>query len=340
MKKIIFLILCLFYYLMQPVAAQMPDSVKLFIDSALNIMQKNSIFAKGLDWNEVRDHSFNLASNASTYEETAPALQYAFNSLGDKHGWLVLNNKGYRNTSFTHDTSRITDDIKKAAKNGARIYRGVIENKYAYLSIPFFGAQTKEEMDLFAQRLQDSLCKSINSQTKGIIIDLRLNAGGNMFPMLVGICNLLGDGIVFESKDSKGNTIGKTAIQDHSMTIIDTLTTELRSNCGDLTRYPVAVIIGPVTGSAGECVAVAMRGRPRTKLFGEETAGYTSGNQGYLLPGQDNGIVIGVDFLHDRNSKEYRESVRPDIVVNGGDAFFDHANDRKIKAAVYWLKRQ
>lgn len=339
MKKfIVFVVLNLFFGLLP--RAQRADSVKLFIDSALNIMQHNSIHANQLNWNLLRDSVEAMTINAQTYRHAYPALQYAFNRLNDKHGWLVFENKDYKNPAFPSDTSRISDDIKKAALKGPAIYAGKVENNYTYISIPFFGGQTSEAMKKFGQQLQDSLCHNVDNKTKGIILDLRLNAGGNMFAMLAGINNLLGNGIIGKNVDSYGKIFNVTAIKNNGITINDSLFTTIDSTCGDLSKLPVAILIGPVTGSAGECVAVAFAGRPNTKLIGETTAGYVTANDGWYLPGKDNGIVLAVEYIRDVNGKEYKKNVKPDIEVIGGDSFSDRKNDKKIKASVKWLKSQ
>jgi C-terminal processing protease CtpA/Prc len=318
----------------------MPDSVRRFMDSALNIMQRHSMYSANLDWSKTRKEAFKLAAGAKTYTAARPAIQYAFNLLGDKHGWISINDTNYRNPRFRFDDSRINANIKLAASKGPKIYVAIEDKNYAYISIPFFGGQTTAGMNAFARQLQDSLCKVITPHTKGFIVDLRLNAGGNMFAMLTGISNLLGNGIIFETKDASGNSTRQTIISNFSMAITDSIKVSLKNNCGDYSNYPVAIIIGPVTGSAGENLAVGIRGRDKTRLFGETTAGFTTGNQGFFLPGKDNGLVIGVDFLHDRFGKEYKENVQPDIFILGGDDFFNHENDKKIAAALTWLRQQ
>lgn len=320
--------------------AQKPDSVKIFVDSALFVMQHNSIHAGQLDWKKIRDSVEIITAQAKDYCAAQPAIQYAFNQLGDKHGWLVFDDKDYRNPDFPPDTTRISTDIKKAALKGPQVYAGRIEKKYTYLSIPFFGGQTQEAMKKFGQLLQDSLCRYTDNKTKGFIIDLRLNAGGNMFAMLAGINNIIGDGIIGKNVDQNGKATNITAIKSNGVTINDSLFTGIGHNCGDYSKLPVAILIGPVTGSAGECLAVAFAGRPKTKLIGENTAGYVTANNGWYLPGKNNGIVLAVEYIRDVNGNEYKENVKPAIKVIGGDHFFDHQNDEKIKAALRWLKKQ
>lgn len=320
--------------------AQQPDSVRIFIDSALHVMQHNSAFSKQVNWKMMKATVNRMSKHAKTYSEAAPAVKYAFDALGDKHGWLVFDGEDYHNPKFRPDTTRIPANIKLAASKGPKIYCSVVDNNYAYVSIPFFGGQTDEQMSRFAQRIQDSLCKVINSSTKGIIIDLRLNAGGNIAPMLAGLSNVLGNDDVSITANSKGAITGRTAIEGNKVIVDGVMRTSLGKSCTDLSKFPVAIIIGPVTGSSGEGMAIAFIGRNKAILIGENTAGYTTANNGFLLPGNNYGMVLAVDFMTDRFGNVYEENVKPDIEVKGGDDFFDHAKDKKIQAAVDWLGRQ
>jgi len=321
------------------IKAQQPDSVRIFIDSALHLMQNNSAFSKQVNWKKMETTVYRMSKNAKTYMEAAPAIKYAFDALNDKHGWLVFGNEDYHNPKFKPDTGRISANIKLAASKGPKIYCSIVNNSYAYISIPFFGGQTDEQMIRFAQRIQDSLCKVITPSTKGIIIDLRLNAGGNIAPMLAGVSNVLGNGDVSITTDNKGKITGRTTIENNNI-IMDGITrTSLTRNCDDLSKLPVAVLIGPVTGSSGEAMAISFIGRDRTILIGEDTGGYTTANNGFLLAGDDYGMVLAVGYMTDRFGKAYHDNVKPAIEVNGGDDFFDHVKDKKIEAAVKWLDK-
>lgn len=320
--------------------AQQPDSVRIFIDSALHTMQKHSAFAGRVNWKKMTGNVHRMTKNARTYKEAAPGIKYAFNALGDKHGWLVFGEEDYHNPAFSPDTGRVSADIKLAASKGAKIYCGTVNDRYAYISIPFFGGQTADQVTRFAQRIQDSLCKVITPSTRGIIIDLRLNAGGNIAPMLAGLSNVLGNGDVSISTDKKGNITGRTTVQNNSIIMDGVTRASLASNCGDLSKMPVAVIIGPVTGSSGEGLAISFTGRDKSILVGEASGGYTTANDGFLLAGDNYGMVLAVSYMTDRYGKPYQENVRPVIEINGGDNFFDHAHDQKIQAAVAWLDKQ
>jgi carboxyl-terminal processing protease len=316
--------------------AQQSDSVRIFIDSAINIMQRHSMNADKLNWKKIKDSANSLAKNATTYQEAEPAIKYAFNQLEDKHGWLVFNGVSYRNPSYSPDTGRVSKNISEAALHGAKIYSGKVANNYAYLSMPFFGGQDTIAMNRFAQQIQDSLCKQLKPETKGLILDLRLNAGGNVYPMITGISNIYGNQ---RNESITHSFAGDWNIKNHGIKLTETFYVYLKKNCGNYTHLPVAVLIGPVTGSSGEFLAIAFSTRPKTILIGEATAGYTTSNIGFLLPGTDNGIVVSESTAVDKNGIVYLNGIEPAIKVSGDD-FFNHEKDPKIKAAVEWLNKQ
>ena len=316
--------------------AQKADSVRVFVDSALNIMQNKSLFSKNLDWKKIRDTVKYMTNEATTYQESAPAIKFAFNLLNDKHGWLVLNDESYINPFLARDNSRINEATKSVIIKPA-IKCAVLKKQYAYLSIPFFGGQSSKSMNDFAQRIQDSLCKVVLPATKGIIIDLRLNGGGNMYPMVIGVSNLLPDGKLTESVNSNGDVDGAFILKNRSITLLDTIIVRLKRTCGDLQKIPLAVLIGPATGSYGEQLAIVLSTRKNTMLIGENTAGYVTANNGFLLPGNNNGIVIGESYTKDKTGKVYLDDVVPGVRVIGGDDFINLLNDKKIAAAINWL---
>jgi C-terminal processing protease CtpA/Prc len=312
------------------------DSIRQFMDSALALMQQHSMYAKKLNWTNVRDSTFKLAAAATNYTETAPALQYAFDKLGDKHGWLVINDVEYRNIALQPKDNRVSKNMAEAASKGARIYSGVVAGKYAYISVPFFGGQDTTSMNAFAQHLQDSLCSVVTADTKGVILDLRLNAGGNSFPMILGVSNLYGK--VPKNKSGTGN-YNNWNIESNTLWVNESFHVRLQRGCGDLSHLPVAVLVGPVTGSSGEFIAIGFSTRPKTLLIGERTAGYTTSNNGYLLPGVNNGIVLAEGVAEDAAGKPYPDGIVPALVIPG-DNFFNREKDPKVQSAVRWLQKQ
>jgi C-terminal processing protease CtpA/Prc len=90
-------------------------------------------------------------------------------------------------------------------KRGAKRYNGP-DNNIGYLRIPSMPVSSKEDFYTKAQKLNDSLCTLLDKNIKGIILDLRLNGGGAMHPMILGLEQLLTQGYVgsFRVKKKEG----------------------------------------------------------------------------------------------------------------------------------------
>ncbi len=50
-------------------------------------------------------------------------------------------------------------------------------------------------------------------------------------------------------------------------------------------------------------------------------------------------MVLAMEYVRDRNGKAYVYDVVPGIKVVGGDDYFNHSKDKKIQAAVKWLRK-
>src|SRR5262249_13638408 len=104
-----------------------------------------------------------------------------------------------------------------------------------------------------------------------------------------------------------------------------------------LETAPVAVLYGPRTVSSGEAVAVAFRGRPRTRAFGQSTGGVTTGNADSPLP--DGGILFLTTTVYaDRTGHEYGGKMDPDEAVPGAPNAA--SQDAVVDAATRWLKKE
>jgi C-terminal processing protease CtpA/Prc len=109
-----------------------------------------------------------------------------------------------------------------------------------------------------------------------------------------------------------------------------------RFEAPDLRSAPVAVITGFYTMSSGEAVAIAFRGRPNTRSFGEPTAGKSTANQGERLS-DGSMLLVTAALMADRNGMLYGIPIQPDERVDaraGTAAEEDHA----LAAAVNWLR--
>ena len=88
----------------------------------------------------------------------------------------------------------------------------------------------------------------------------------------------------------------------------------------------------------GEALAISFKGRPRTRFIGEKTGGYTTANESIQFSAET-GMFLATSVETDRNRNRYPENVSPDEEITGGDDFDYLLNDKKIQAALRWLKQ-
>jgi C-terminal processing protease CtpA/Prc len=216
--------------------------------------------------------------------------------------------------------------------------------RYALLVVPkCFAQENDKQFVVFETRIQQLIASLDSARPEGWIIDLRGNVGGNMWPMIAGLGPILGE------SDNLGeffNTSGHSVL-----TYRDGIASEVEDT-GERAAYPrvdgtpykmknspaVAVLIDSWTGSSGEAVAIALRGRPRTRFFGEHTQGASTVNEVFKLSdGASIWLTIGVGA--DRTGKQYLNGLDPDEVVKGPNQPVSPESDPVIMHAVKWLDR-
>jgi C-terminal processing protease CtpA/Prc len=166
-------------------------------------------------------------------------------------------------------------------KKGVQSITAVLDKNIGYLRIPSMPGGSKEDFDRKAQTLNDSLCVLLSKNIKGIILDARLDGGGAMFPMILGVRQLLSDGFIgsFRTKKKEDWTI-----KNNGFFIDTTLLTEVKPKCEvNAQNIPVVILVGPGTGSSGEFFLMAFKGRKNTILLGSPTAGWVTVNTGIQI---------------------------------------------------------
>ncbi len=79
-------------------------------------------------------------------------------------------------------------------------------------------------------------------------------------------------------------------------------------------------------------MAVAFRGRPNTRSFGQPTGGASSGNQGFRLS-DGAAVALTVSLFADRDGRVYGGRIEPDTLVEGDPT---GVLDPVKEAAVAW----
>ena len=298
-------------------ATQVRDSVsaesRTYLMAALDTIAAVTLGRDTMPWSLIRDSAFHYAAGARRPSDTYGAIDWALRRA-NKHSFL------------------------QARRPGA--VSELIDSRYGYIHIPQRGGAATA----LADSLHDAVRTLHSAGACGWIVDLRGNGGGNMWPMVAGIGPLLGDSIVgyfgtapdahawFYRHGVSGILRPGGAIDTASRVSVEPVV--LRG-----TPTPVAVLIDGVTGSSGEALAAAFRGRQNTRSFGSATAGFATVNRGSRLPDGAN-MVVTTGYYGDRHRNPIGERLEPDVPVPGSVPGWPYPTDRVARAAAGWLASQ
>ena len=111
----------------------------------------------------------------------------------------------------------------------------------------------KDNISAISQAIQDSLCKLNPRKLKGIIVDLRLNEGGSIYPLFTGLHQLIGEGIfgAFTDLNGKQKMINGGSKRGKYYQY-NRIVASVKSKCSCPKNLKVAVLISQITASAGE----------------------------------------------------------------------------------------
>lgn len=314
------------------------DSARKLIDTALSYAKKNSIYRGNIDWNTLTDSVRVRSKDAKSVTEAMPAVSLLYQMLGDFHGMALYNGKTYKwnTTHIKVDRELYKELLAKYKKNKQTIETRMLEKGYGYILIPGNNPTKQGETQMIAAQIQDSLAKLNPARLKGVIIDLRLNTGGNMWPMILGVGNLV-------SKGKLGSFIYPDASKNESWLVKDTsIYSDTIKVCsvkalGKVNpKIKIAVLTSPYTASSGEATAITFKGQKNACIIGDTTAGYTTANESFSMYGVE--FIMAQAAEADRNGKIYYKNVPPDKEVIAGDNFDDFSKDQKIITALKWMK--
>jgi carboxyl-terminal processing protease len=335
--------------------ATAPDATKsdpiAYLNRALDEMQAHALRRNAVDWPSLRAAALARAAGAKNTVDTYDAIRFALKGLGDHHSSFHLTPalealEAQQRAAHPLEASAQADHedfspyVGRYGPEGHLEHRG--DKTFAFVVVTKCFPENDRDFVAFETRLQSILAELDASHPSGWIVDLRGNVGGNMWPMLAGIGPLLGEGDdVGEFFNVDGHSVwryrGGVAAEVSGGKVDPNPAVEGKPY--HLAGSPeVAVLIDRSTGSSGEAIAVAFRGRPRTRFFGEHTQGASTVNETFeLSDGASMWLTIGVDA--DRTGKQYPAGLAPDQAVPSDHQVHPPAQDPVVQAALDWLCR-
>ena len=271
-----------------------------YLSDALDIIQKNALNRNKVDWVKIRAVALSLEKDAKTPADTYDTIISVLQLLRDHHSFFMTPEKAKQMNDST------AEDYP--APQGK-----LLENRIGYVAVFGFLAQKPDEMNKYANKIQNIIIELDKKSVCGWIVDLQEDTGGNMYPMIAGLGALIGEGELGSFKDTQDQTYDWYYRDGYSgagnTPVAKVSKPEFLLNPDET---PVAVLIGRRTASSGEITAISFQGRTNTRFFGRPSAGLTTSNRLFTL--NDGAIILlttAVDL--DRTGRKYGGSITPDV---------------------------
>ncbi|HMU43314.1 MAG TPA: S41 family peptidase [Ignavibacteriaceae bacterium] len=334
MRKVIILLFLTSYY--SNSFGQFPGSV----DSLYTFIKYNSVLRSTVDWKQIDKTFKEQIESSKSLKDTMNCFVAVLEELNDVHSQIFLNNEYYGHYPSFEDSILVwlkpLND--KAISMTNKIHSEIIEDKIGYIRVPSIQIYDPTQINNYAQSLTDIVIELSKKCKKGFIIDLRLNGGGNLYPMISGLSQFLGNQTIGYETEENDSITRTWELKNGNFVIGGYQATDIKIKQKiNLKSIPIVIIIGPVTKSSGSMTAIAFKGRPNTIFIGEPTAdGYTTSN-GYFQFAPNLTLNFATHYVADRNKSIYKTTVNPDILISQGDNFDDLMVDKKIIYAIKWL---
>jgi hypothetical protein len=315
MKKYVFYLLIVSLFTTCGVSQNLSTVSKTYIDEVITLLKNNSINKNKINWEEFRNDVYRQAKGSKTIENTYPSITYAITKLEDNHSYFAANIVS-QDTSDLAPLPILLDEI--------------VPENIGYIRIAFCMGNEQLKTN-YINSVIDKIAKQDKLNLKGWIVDLRGNFGGDMVPMLVAVGPILGEGVLgyFFYPDSSFFTWNykNGYLYDENGIWWEQPTTHYHLKSPN--PY-VAILTDNITASSGEAVAIAFKGRNKTKSFGKPTFGVSTSNRSHTLS-DGSRINLTVSVFADRNKTKYGHSVYPDVACN---------ENKTLNEAINWILSQ
>lgn len=266
-----------------------------YVHKAIAIMDKNALFAEGPLWESAKKQA--LSSTPETMVEAYKIVREALETAGGKHSFLMERSMVQYNDTlqWRMPMINITDD-------------GIL-----VITIPDFSGNETQ-----AGQYAQMLLNGISPDIQRVILDLRGNTGGNMYPMIAGVNALLPDGIVLKFRRQNGRESNLTAEYIAKVQGVERK---------DPISPQIAILTDGDTASSGEALLICFRGLSNVRTFGSPTAGYASANRSFDM-GDGSMLVITTSCDVARTGEVFcDDSIDPDCLT-----------DTPMETALEWLR--
>ena len=273
------------------------DANRQYVRKAVRIMDKQGLFAQGADWESAKARA--LSESPASLEQAQEIVRTAAKVAGGKH-------------SFLQPAGSVVADATSEWPAPEVVFS---EGGIPVISLPHFSGNHEEGV-----KYASAVLTAIPEDIPGVVIDLRGNTGGNMYPMIAAVHRFLPS----DDQMLRFRTRGRTQWIPLSFAVQAAgVQQQSRIEC------PVAILTDDHTASSGEATLICFRGLGYVRVFGSATAGYASANQPFPLPGGDHLVLTtGCDVA--RTGEAFCDDpIAPDVLT-----------ETPLQDALSWLLNQ
>lgn len=273
------------------------ESNQQYVRKAVRIMDKQGLFAEGPEWEAAKAEA--LSAKPASLEEAQAVVRKAASIAGGKHSGLKLSGAVREDATSEWPAPSVT----------------MAEGGIPVIALPPFSGNHDEGV-----KYANAVLSAVPDEIPGVVIDLRGNTGGNMYPMIAAVHRFIPDDDQTLRFRTRKNTqwiplsyaVRVAGVEQHA-----------RIEC------PVAILTDDHTASSGEATLICFRGLDHVRVFGGATAGYASANQPFPLPGGDHLVLTtGCDVA--RTGEVFCDDpIEPDVVTG-----------TPMEDAVAWITKQ
>lgn len=294
---------------------EMSPTAQAYLEEVIGVMEANSLHRFTIDWPALRSDVFTVAAGAQTIPQTHVAIARALRLLADDHSTFRTPDGTVLSGSSRQCGAHIPDPPQLPPGIG-------------YIRVRSFGGDGGDP-DAYVQDIRAMMAAFEDQELDGWLVDLRGNTGGNMWPMLAAVGPVLGEDTVGYFIGAEGERRAwryrdGAAWLDGVEMYRGPDPVQLRSE-----RPRTAVLTDNLTVGAGEAVAIAFRGRPDSRSFGQATCGLSTGLSTFTM---SDGAVLNlvVATMADRTGTAYGDFIGPDEVSLG--------LSQPVDDAIAWLR--
>lgn len=277
---------------------------KGYVRHCIRLMDKCGLYSNTDVWESTRDSVLRVSKQVSSYDEAHAMIKSVIRIAGGKHSFLEPPLK---------DTSAYVESVPAV---------DCLECNILHIKLPaHFGVKVSDSA--YVHIVIDALRKH-KGNAQGVIIDLRGNHGGNMYPMVAAVSPLIKDSIILRFQ-SGGRHIKVMPIS------LDYVLKSQKIAVDDIFRMPdsipIAILTDEMTASSGEATLLAFRGMDNVRTFGTPTAGYASANASYALSdGYTLVLTVGKEIA--RTGEVFCDNpIEPDMFT-----------EKPLEDALVWIK--